>query len=131
MGYTGAIKNLMGCVSPKGSMHPRGSVDILHKRLRDLYYLLRNRIAWVLLDGIVGAEYSEQYGTPKFAGILASGSCMFEIDATGAQIVGYLSRDIEYLRLIEQQQGWGVPRIAPRWRRDFERSLYYKKSVPV
>jgi uncharacterized protein (DUF362 family) len=36
---TGAIKNMMGCMTQKGSMHPKGNISILHKRLHDLYFL--------------------------------------------------------------------------------------------
>lgn len=99
-GVTGAIKNLMGVISPKGSMHPGGAETILHKRLRDLYKLLRDRVHWTLMDGIIGAEFAEQYGVPREAGLLISGTDMFQVDWAAAYYMGFPPAGISYLRYI-------------------------------
>jgi len=100
-GTTISIKNCMGMMAQKGSMHPRGSCDILHKRLHDLYFLIKDRVAACVLDGIVGSEYSEQCGIPKPANILISTKDMYVMDVAATKIldidpsrVGYL----EYIR---------------------------------
>lgn len=107
-GVTGAIKNLMGVVSPKGSMHPGGSAPILHKRLRDLYKLLRDRVHWTLMDGIIGAEFAEQYGVPREAGVLISGTDMFQVDWAAAYYMGFPPGVVPYLRYI-RDDGLGTP----------------------
>lgn len=112
-GMTGAIKNMMGVISPKGTMHPNGSSEILHKRLRDLYALLNKRVSWVLMDGIVGAEYSEQFGVPRKANILISGTDMFEVDCLGAYAIGYYPEEIDYLRYIHNIDKKPWPDLEP------------------
>ena len=99
-GITGAIKNMMGVISPKGSMHPGGNCEILMKRLRDLWKLMEPKVNWVLMDGIIGAEYSEQFGVPKKASVLISGTCMFEVDCMSAFVMGFIPEQIKYLKII-------------------------------
>lgn len=100
---TCAIKNLMGVISPKGAMHPNGSIPILHKRLRDLYALLSPMIDWTLVDGIIGAEYAEQYGVPKKAGVLISGEDMFQVDCEAADVIGMGPEQVWYLHHIHRK----------------------------
>jgi len=102
---TGAIKNCMGMMAQKGSMHPRSAIDILHKRLHDLYFLMRGRVGFCVLDGIEGSEYSEQYGVPKYAGILLSTKDMYEMDIEASFIMGIHPRNVGYLRYITKTLG--------------------------
>lgn len=102
-GITGCIKNMMGTMRNKGNMHPRGNVAVLHKRLRDLYLLLKDRVHFCLIDGIIGSEYSEHYGVPVKAGVLVSGDDPWELDCIAAQLMGMFSRSIPYLRLLKEK----------------------------
>ena len=110
-GITGAIKNMMGCMAQKGSMHPKGSVPILHKRLRDLYFLLRNRVSWILMDGIIGSEYCEQYGNPVNSGVLISGKDGWTVDCMAAQCMGIHPSKIAYLNYIKKDYKRDWPEI--------------------
>jgi len=98
---TGAIKNMMGIMAQKGSMHPRGSSEILHKRLHDLYFLCRDRVAACVMDGIVGSEYSEQCGIPRPASILISSEDMWDMDVAAAKILDIDPNEVGYLKYIK------------------------------
>jgi len=99
-GVTGAIKNMMGCMTNKGNMHPRGNAEILHRRLRDLYFLIRDRVSYVVMDGIIGSEYSEQFGIPRWAGVILRGKDMWEVDVEAAKVMGISPGRIGYLDYI-------------------------------
>lgn len=127
-GITGAIKNMMGVISPKGSMHPRASIPTLHKRLRDLYYLMQPIVDWTLMDGIVGVEYAEHFGVPVKSGALISGTDLWEVDCVAARFMGWDVEEIPYLRYIadDRRDGSEIP-ATPEFRLDFERPLYWRK----
>lgn len=99
---TGAVKNCMGMMAQKGSMHPRGSCDILHKRLHDLYFLMKDRVAACVMDGIVGSEYSEQCGIPRPANLLMSTDDMYVMDVAAAKILDIFPGDVGYLEYIRK-----------------------------
>lgn len=101
-GVTGAIKNMMGTMAQKGSMHPKANTTILHKRLADLYDLTKTMVNFVVMDGIKGAEYSEQCGRPVHSGVLLFGTDQWEIDVTAAKLMGVNPRRIDYLRFIRK-----------------------------
>ena len=98
---TGAIKNMMGTMAQKGSMHPRGSSHILHKRLHDYYFLQKDRVAACVMDGIVGSEFSEQYGIPKPANVLLSSEDMWTMDVAASKILGIHPSSVGYLQYIQ------------------------------
>lgn len=100
---TGAIKNMMGTMAQKGSMHPGGSSVILHKRLRDLYFLLKNRVNWIIMDGIVGSEYCEHQGVPVETRLLISGTDMWEVDCLATRVMGIDPSSVSYLRFIAEE----------------------------
>jgi uncharacterized protein (DUF362 family) len=106
---TGAIKNTMGVISPKGSMHPGGSIEILHKRLCDLYGLMREYVDWTLMDGIIGSEFAEQFGVAKQAGWLISNKDMWMVDCVASGIMGFLPGEVLYLKYIHQKYFSGQP----------------------
>jgi len=108
-GITGAIKNMMGVISPKGSMHPNGSAVILHKRLRDLYTLMRSRVGFIVLDAIEGSEYAECGGIPVVSNVLVSGTDMWEVDCILAQLMGINPVEIQYLEYIRTKDKGAIP----------------------
>jgi uncharacterized protein (DUF362 family) len=99
---TGAIKNMMGAMTQKGSMHPGDSIDILHKRLRDLWLLITTKLPpmWTLVDGIVGSGYAEQQGVPMNSQLLFSGLDPWGLDCFAASAMGICPEDVPYLKLI-------------------------------
>jgi uncharacterized protein (DUF362 family) len=97
---TGAIKNMMGIMAQKGSMHPRGNSRILHRRLADLYQLSKPLVQYVVMDGIIGQEYSEQCGIPVQSGVLLSGKDSWEIDVAAARLMGIDPKRVSYLNFI-------------------------------
>jgi uncharacterized protein (DUF362 family) len=100
---TGAIKNMMGTMAQKGSMHPRSSSEILHKRLHDFYFLQKDRVAACVMDGIVGSEFSEQYGIPKQAGVLISSEDMWVMDVAASKILDIPPENVGYLKYIKER----------------------------
>jgi len=124
---TGAIKNMMGTMTQKGSMHPRANVHILHKRLRDLYFLIREKVKFCVMDGIVGSEYSEHYGIPKKVGVLISSTDMWETDCLASCIMGINPSEVPYLKLIQQGKREDFP--FTQTIRNFERPLGWRKKI--
>jgi uncharacterized protein (DUF362 family) len=107
---TGAIKNMMGTMTQKGSMHPRASSEVLHKRLHDLYFLIKERVAVCVMDGIEGSEYAEQYGIAKKANILTSTDDMWNMDVAAAIIMGIPPESVKYLDYIRNSPKLDVTR---------------------
>lgn len=99
---TGAIKNIMGIMAQKGSMHPKGDYGILHKRLRDLYFLTRDMVHFCVLDGIEGSEYSETGGLRQLSGVLVSSIDPWDLDIATAILVGIKPQEIPYLEYIRR-----------------------------
>ncbi len=99
---TGATKNMMGIMAQKGSMHPKGDSAILHKRLRDLYFLTRDMVHFCVLDGIEGSEYAETGGIARSSKILASCTDPWEIDVLAAKLMGIMPHSIAYLEYIRR-----------------------------
>ena len=128
---TCSIKNLMGIMAQKGSMHPRGSIDILHERLHDLYHLLRSRVGYIVVDGVMGSEFAEQSGVPFPHGVTFGGTDLWEVDCAAAMLMGISPRDVPYLRYIaqsRQSRGELLPRpaIPPELIRQYERPLAWR-----
>ena len=125
---TGAIKNMMGTMAQKGSMHPRGSSDILHKRLCDFYFLMRGRVGACVMDGIVGSEYAEQCGIPKPANILISSDDMWLMDVAASKILGISPEEVGYLKYIRAtiNKSFASVKVPEDLVVPFERPVSYK-----
>jgi uncharacterized protein (DUF362 family) len=118
---TGAIKNMMGTMAQKGSMHPRSSSDILHKRLHDFYFIQKDRVAACVMDGIVGSEFSEQYGIPKPANVLISSEDMWDMDVAAAKILNIYPGEVGYLEYIRKDLVSNVnPNLGRPLRKGFD-----------
>jgi uncharacterized protein (DUF362 family) len=109
---TGAIKNMMGTMIQKGSMHPRGDANILHKRLCDLYFLIKDKIKFIVVDGIVGSEYAEQGGVPVHSDILVSGVDPWEVDVSLAKLMRIEPSNVRYLDYIRRELGRSFDEIS-------------------
>lgn len=126
-----SIKNLMGAITKgKGSIHPKWSRPILHKRLRDLYFLLRDYVALAVVDGIVGLEYSLSCGVPVNSGVIVWGSDPFEVDVLSCRLMGIRPDRVGYLRLIGERLGIDVKTlyedVSPVV--VYEEALFYQRN---
>ena len=110
--YTGAVKNLLGCVPGGGKIRvhqlaPKSRQ--LAAALLDIYAVVRPRLA--LIDAIVAMEGNgPNHGDPRQLGLLiASGDCV-AADAVACRIIGYPARSMHILRQAEER-GLGVGSI--------------------
>lgn len=124
---TGTIKNMMGIMTNKGNMHPRCNKDILHKRLRDLYFLIRNRVAFSVIDGIIGSEYAEHTGIPRQSNLVIFADDMWEADVAAAKLMGVNPSGVGYLEYIRRDLGRRFEEIEvpEKLIQRYEESLFY------
>jgi len=95
-GATLSIKNLMGAVTPKGSMHLN-----LNRNIAELASIIKPSIA--VIDGIVAGEGHETSGNPVEMNIVITGKDPVAADAVGAAVMGILPTEVKHLRLAEQK----------------------------
>lgn len=124
---TGTIKNMMGIMTNKGNMHPRCNKDILHKRLRDLYFLIRNRVAFSVIDGIIGSEYAEHTGIPRQSNLVIFADDMWEADVAASKLMGVNPSGVGYLEYIRRDLGRRFEEIEvpAKLIQKYEESLFY------
>ena len=91
-----SIKNMMGVISPKGSMH-RG----LNKNIVDLASIVKPSIA--VVDGIVAGEGHETSGSPVEMNLVIAGTDPVAVDAVGAAVMGINPKNVKHLRLAEKE----------------------------
>lgn len=107
--YTGAVKNLLGCLPGGGKIrvHQLGTkARQLSAALLDIYAVVRPRLA--LIDGILAMEgEGPSHGKARHLGLLiASGDCV-AADAVACHAIGYPPRAVHILRQAEER-GLGV-----------------------
>lgn len=120
-----SLKNMMGAVASKGSIH-----NNLSEKIADLASILKPSIA--VVDGIIAGEGHETSGNPVKMNLVLAGKDPVAVDAVGAAIMGLSPQDVKHLRLA-QEKGLGIcdlTRIrvlgAPieKVRREFKRSRF-------
>lgn len=120
-----SLKNMMGAVASKGSIH-----NHLSEKIADLASILKPSIA--VVDGIIAGEGHETSGNPVKMNLVLAGKDPVAVDAVGAAIMGLSPQDVKHLRLA-QEKGLGIcdlTRIkvlgAPieKVRREFKRSRF-------
>lgn len=123
-GVTLSIKNMMGTMTPKGSMHRN-----LRKNIADLASIAKPSIA--VIDGIIAGEGHETSGNPIEMNLVIAGRDPVAVDAVGAAVMGVSPETVKHLRYAEQK-GLGtcnlnqievVGETIERVRRKFRRSL--------
>jgi uncharacterized protein (DUF362 family) len=92
-----SLKNMMGALASKGSMH-RGS---LSKNIVDLVSVLRPSIS--VIDGIIAGEGHETSGNPVEMNLVIAGTDPVAVDAVGAAVMGISPTDVKHLVLAEKK----------------------------
>ena len=132
-GVTLSLKNMMGALASKGSMHT-GS---LSENIVDLASILRPSIS--VVDGMIAGEGHETSGNPVKMNLVIAGIDPVAVDAVGAGVMGISPTDVKHLVLAEKQ-GLGtcnLEKIAvlgepiDKVRRRFSRSLSSRLLVHI
>ena len=119
-----SLKNMMGVVTPKGSMHTH-----LNKNIIDLVSIVKPSIA--VVDGIIASEGHETSRNPVKMNLVIAGTDPVAVDAVGAAVMGVRPDRVKHLRLAEEK-GIGtcdlrrmkiVGEPMERVRKKFRRSL--------
>lgn len=102
-GLTLTIKNLMGCLKPKGLptksyMHPKNDEEIWSKRMVLLYQALKPNLA--IIDGTTAMFGSHLTGRLEKMDLTIVGEDALEVDLVGAKILG--RERVKYLEEIKK-----------------------------
>lgn len=95
-GVTLSLKNMMGAVTPKGSIH-----NPLSEKIVDLASIIKPRIA--VIDGIIAGEGHETSGKPVEMNLVIAGIDPVAVDTVGAAVMGIPPERIKHLRLAEDR----------------------------
>lgn len=96
-----SLKNMMGALASKGSMH-NGS---LSRNIVDLASVLTPRIS--VVDGIIAGEGHESSGNPVEMDLVIAGTDPVAVDAVGAAVMGISPMDVKHL-VLAQEKGLGT-----------------------
>jgi uncharacterized protein (DUF362 family) len=95
-----SLKNMIGAMTPKGSIH--GS---LNENIVDLASIIKPSIA--VVDGIIAGEGHETSGDPVEMNLVIAGVDPVAVDAVGAAVMDIPPESIKHLRLAEER-GLGI-----------------------
>lgn len=94
-GVTLSLKNMMGAVTPKGSIH-----NHLSQKIVDLASIIKPSVA--VIDGIIAGEGHETSGNPVEMNLVIAGIDPVAVDAVGAAVMGIPPENVKHLRLAEE-----------------------------
>ncbi|MGC8849305.1 MAG: DUF362 domain-containing protein [Candidatus Bathyarchaeia archaeon] len=126
-GVTLSIKNMMGVMTPKGSMHIN-----LHKNIADLASIVKPCVA--VIDGVIAGEGHESAGNPVKMDLVIAGLDPVAVDAVGAAVMMIPVEEVKHLRYA-MEKGLGTCHLdqieiigepIERVRRKFRRSILSK-----
>lgn len=100
-----SMKNMMGTIMPKSIMHSN-----IHKKIADLVSLLRSKMKFQLIDGIIGSNGSELGGNPVKMDLIIAGEDPVAVDLVGSLIMGFRMDQVKYLKFGEQK-GLGITNL--------------------
>jgi len=125
-----SLKNMMGALASKGSMH-RGTS--LSENIADLASVLKPSLS--VIDGIIAGEGHETSGDPVPMNLVVAGTDPVAVDAVGAAVMGIAPEDVKHL-LLAQKKGLGtcqlenitvlgepIEAVKRRFRRSWRRSF--------
>ena len=91
-----SLKNMMGAVTPKGSIH-----NHLSKKIVDLASIIKPSVA--VIDGIIAGEGHETSGNPVEMNLVIAGTDPVAVDAVGAAVMDIPPDSVKHLRLAEER----------------------------
>jgi uncharacterized protein (DUF362 family) len=91
-----SLKNMMGAVYPKGSMHFH-----LHKKIADLASILKPSVA--VIDGVIAGEGHEASESPVKMDLVIAGTDPVAVDSVGAAVMGVDPMEVKHLRYAEEK----------------------------
>ena len=124
-----SLKNMMGALASKGSMH-RGN---LSKNIADLASILTPSIS--VVDGIIAGEGHETSGAPIEMNLVIAGTDPVAVDAAGAAVMDIAPADVKHLRFAEKKGlgtcnlseitilGEPIEKVKRKFRRSFSSRL--------
>ena len=92
-----SLKNMMGALASKGSMH-KGK---LSQNIADLASILTPSIS--VVDGIIASEGHETSGNPVEMNLVIAGTDPVAVDAVGATVMGIPPTNVTHLLLAEKK----------------------------
>ena len=95
-GVTLSLKNMMGAVTQKGSIH-----NPLSEKIVDLVLIIKPNIA--VIDGMIAGEDHERSGRPVEMNLVIAGRDPVAVDAVGATVMGIPPESVKHLRLAEER----------------------------
>jgi len=123
-----SLKNMMGALASKGTMH-RGN---LSKKVADLASVLRPSVS--VVDGIIAGEGHETSGNPVEMNLVIAGTDPVAVDSVGAAVMGVKPTDVKHL-VFAEKKGLGTCNLEEitilgepieKVERKFQRSLSTK-----
>ena len=93
-----SMKNMMGTIMPKNIMH-----SSIHKKIADLVSVLRSKMKFQIIDGIIGSDGWELGGKPIQMDLIIAGRDPVAVDRVGSKIIGYGVDKVKYLKFGEQK----------------------------
>jgi len=129
-----SLKNMMGALASKGSMH-RGTS--LSENIADLASVLKPSLA--VIDGVIAGEGHETSGDPVPMNLVIAGTDPVAVDAVGAAVMDIAPEDVKHL-LMAEKKGLGTCQLAnitmlgepiEAVKRKFRRSLAAKLLVHI
>jgi len=127
-----SLKNMMGALASKGSLHMGAS---LSENIVDLASILKPCVS--VIDGIIAGEGHEASGNPIEMDLVIAGTDPVAVDAVGAAVMGVSPTDVKHIRLAEKK-GLGTCNLKEitvlgepieKVRREFNRTLSSKLLV--
>jgi len=91
-----SLKNMMGAVTPKGSIHRP-----LSEKIVDLASIIKPNVA--VIDGIIAGEGHETSGNPVEMNLVIAGTDPVAVDAVGAAVMNIPPERVKHLRLAEER----------------------------
>ena len=91
-----SLKNMMGAVTPKGSIH-----NPLSEKIVDLASIIKPSVA--VIDGIIAGEGHETSGNPVEMNLVIAGTDPVAVDAVGAAVMSIPPDSVKHLRLAEEK----------------------------
>jgi uncharacterized protein (DUF362 family) len=100
-----SLKNMMGALASKGSMHD----GRLSGNIADLASVLRPSVS--VIDGIIAGQGHETGGDPLEMNVIIAGIDPVAVDAVGAAVMGIAPTDAKHLVMAERK-GLGTCRLG-------------------